>query len=181
MKKLFIIFLFCISILFANGQEFRVKDIQFIPLSIFHTNKTQDNLSTGGLHIGLDLGFKVFKQDIRLQLNTGTDANILGTSDNSFYSINILYEKSPNIFDWMQTDIYTGVGILHQSYIKNPSIPIENSYFNIPLGLRFIFFSENSVSLGLQFQSDFNYDNNTLIYSTVIRYNFKNNSKTPDQ
>ncbi|WCO01111.1 hypothetical protein [Psychroserpens ponticola] len=174
MKKQFIASLFCISILYVNGQEFRVNDIQFLPLSIFHIHNKNGNFDTGGLHFGLDVGIEIFKQDIRLQLNTGSNINILGTSDDSFYSINVLYEKSPKILNWMETDIYAGIGFQHQSYTKYQSITINSSHFNIPVGLRFMFLNENRISLGLQSQSEFNKNNITLIYSTVIRYNFKN-------
>ncbi len=163
------------SFFLANSQEFLVKDIQLIPLSVFHTNKKQDNFSTGGIHLGLDLGFKIHKQNFRLQLNSGTNVNILSTNDDSFTSINLLYELSPKIFEWMSTDIYSGIGINHISFERDYSVPISNTYFNVPIGMRFMFLTKNRISLGLQFQSDFNYDNNTLIYSTVIRYNFKKN------
>ena len=177
MKKKLLLSLFCVSILLANAQDFRVKDIQLIPLSIFHTNKKQDNFDTGGVHFGIDLGFDIYKQDIRLQLNTGSELNIMGKNTNSFSSINLLYELSPRVFTWMKTEVYAGIGLNRISFVRSRSISIDNTYFNVPLGTRFMFFSQNRISLGLQFQSDFNYDNTTFIYSTVLRYNLKNTNK----
>lgn len=173
MKKTILLPLFCVSMLLANGQEFKVKDIQLIPLSIFHSDKKQDTFSSGGLHFGIDMGFELFKQDLRLQLNSGTNVDILGSTDDSFYSVNLLYELSPNIASWMATDVYGGLGLFHASYIRSFSVPIDNTYFNIPVGLRFMFWPNSSLSFGLQFQADFNYDNTTTMYSTVLRYNFK--------
>ena len=89
MKKTILLPLFCISMLLVNSQEFKVQDIQLIPLSIFHSDKKQDAFSSGGLHFGLDMGFELFKQDFRLQLNTGTDVDILGSTDDSFSSVNL--------------------------------------------------------------------------------------------
>ncbi len=135
--------------LLTKGQGFRVKDFQLIPLSVFHTNKKHDNFDTGGAHFGLDIGFDVYKQNIRLQLNTGTDVNVSGSGDHSFSSINLLYEISPKVFNWMKTDLYAGFGLNHISFDKSPSMVIDNTYFNVPLGTRFMFFSEHRISLGL--------------------------------
>ncbi len=164
--------------LFSNAQDLLVRDIQISPLGAFHTNKTNDNFNTGGLVFGIDMGFELYKQKFRLQINTGSDVNVLGSSDNSFTSLNMLYEINPKIIDWMDTNFYAGLGLNHISFEREHSI--SNTYFNLPLGTRFMFLTKKSISLGLQFQSDFNYDNTTLIYSTIIRFNFKNNSKTSD-
>lgn len=179
--QLFFLSLFLSSIFFANSQNsFSIRDVQLIPLSIYHTQKKQDNYTTGGLHLGIDLGFKILKQDLRLQYNTGSEFAILGSGNDSYSSLHLLYEISPDLLNWMEINAYAGVGVQQQSFTRFPDVPIENSYFSLPIGIRFMFFPDNRISLGLQFQTEFNYDNNTQIYSSVIRYNFNKNSKKPN-
>ena len=180
MQKILLSLLFCASLI-VSSQNIKIKDFQLVPLSIFHASKKQDALSNGGLHLGIDTGFIFFNQNLRLQLNTGSDISILGSSSDRYSSVNLLYELNPNLFNWMKTEVYCGTGLMYVSYKNYPSISVNDTYFNLPLGTRLMFFSNNRIALGLQFQTEFNADNTTLTYSSVFRYNFKSNSKTSNQ
>ena len=177
MKKLFLLCFLNITILFANNERFRVNDVPLKLLSTFHTNKKQNNFDTGGIHCGLDYGFDIYKQNFCLQFNTGSNLKILDINVDSFSLVNILYEIRPKIINWMTTKFYGDISDNHLSYDRFPSIPINNTFFNVPLGTRLMLLSEHRISLGLQFQDDLNYDNNTQIFSTVIKYNFNNKPK----
>lgn len=176
MNQLFIL-LISLSSLFANSQNgFSIRDIQAIPLGVYHTQKKQDTYSTGGLHLGIDIGFKILKQDLRIQYNTGSEFAILGSGNDKYSSLNLLYEISPDLLNWMEINVYGGAGVQQQSFIRFPSTEINNSYFNSCIGTRFIFLHRNRISIGIQLQGEFNYDNSTYLFSTVLRYNLKNST-----
>ncbi len=176
MKKILLLFLFCISAFIVNSQNFKIKDVQLIPLGVFNSNKKQDNFNNGGIHVGLALGFVIYKQNFRLQFNAGEDLNILGSNHDRFSSLNLLFEVHPKLVNWMQTEVYSGFGLHRVSYTKFPSGTINSTYFNVPLGTRLMFLSKHRLSFGFQFQAEFNHNNNTFMYSTILRYNFKHTS-----
>lgn len=110
--KSILLLLFGLSVFTTYSQsKIQVKDVQAIPLGVYYVEKKGDNYTTGGLNFGLDIGFCIYNQNVRLQSNAGTEISILGSDTSFYYSINALYEKDLTTFKWLDFNPYIGLGL----------------------------------------------------------------------
>ena len=93
--------------------------------------------------------------------------DILKNLIHSFVDINVLYGREFKILDNLYVDVFTGVGYLEQTKLKNAS---QGSSLNIPVRAKLMLAASDRMRLGFLSQFNFNSKNNISMYQFFLQF-----------
>jgi len=95
------------------------------------------------------------------------EEEILKNVIHTFFDINILYGREFEIIDKVFIDVFSGIGYLKQTKLKNAS---QGSSLNIPVRAKLMFAVSDRMGLGFLSQFNFNSKNNISMYQFFLQF-----------
>tara|TARA_B100000809_G_scaffold266344_1_gene328614 strand:- start:3020 stop:3556 length:537 start_codon:yes stop_codon:yes gene_type:complete len=95
------------------------------------------------------------------------EEEILKNTIHTFFDINLLYGREFEIIDNVLIDVFSGIGYLKQTKLKNAS---QGSSLNIPVRAKLMFAASDRVRLGFLTQFNFNSENNISMYQFFLQF-----------
>lgn len=135
--------------------------------------------SDTGIAIGGDLSFDYGKNIFGLNLETGTDLNIPGSSD-QYVAANLLYGRSFKLNEKVFADWYVGAGYFNYQtydYIGNTGRKgdIKENTIGVPIGIKLLYQFGPRYSMGVKLGANINSVENIGTLGLVLQWNSKSN------
>jgi hypothetical protein len=175
-------FLFVISVLFfilftttsysqntSNDEESSGLQFKSLTHAIGFYNLEKLKGKTG-LSVSFQATFEIndhlLASSFAVGFGVSNEDDILKNLIHSFVDINVLYGREFEILDNLYVDIFTGVGYLEQTKLKNNNQGVS---LNIPVRAKLMFAVSNRIKLGALSQFNFNSKNEISMYQFFVQ------------